>query len=256
MPRDSLADSLADQLLQGIIDGRYPTDDPLPPEADIAKEANVSRLTVREAVKTLRAKSIVRIDRGRGTYTNPPDRWTDLEALVRAVSAQAPDLAGVVPERLIEARRVIETGAAELAATRRTPNDLARFQVHLDEMVAAADNGDVDAFVTADLAFHQTVLDAADNAFIAALLEPLSRLLIPARRQTSEVGDIRRHAIEHHRAVLDAVRSGDPERARRAMHDHIDQTGRDLRTYVLKPGPKPTKAPSARVTTRRPRSLT
>ena len=246
MPRDSLADSLSDQLLQGIIDGRYPTNDPLPPEADIAKEANVSRLTVREAVKTLRAKSIVRIVRGRGTYTNPPDRWTDLEALVRAVSAQAPALAGVVPERLIEARRVIETGATELAATRRTPDDLARLQVHLDELVAAADNGDVDAFVTADLAFHQTVLDAADNAFISALLEPLSRLLIPARRQTSEVADIRRHAIEHHRAVLDAIRSGDPERARHAMHDHIDQTGRDLRTYVLEPGPRPTKAPSGR----------
>jgi GntR family transcriptional regulator, transcriptional repressor for pyruvate dehydrogenase complex len=246
MPRDSLADSLADQLLQGIIDGRYPTDDPLPPEADIAKEANVSRLTVREAVKTLRAKSIVRVDRGRGTYTNPPDRWTDLEALVRAVSARTPALAGVVPERLIEARRVIETGAAELAATRRTPDDLARLQAHLDEMAAAADNGDVDAFVTADLAFHQTLLDAADNTFIAALLEPLSRLLIQARRQTSEVADIRRHAIEHHRAVLAAVQSGDPERARRTMHDHIDQTGHDLRTYVLKPGPRPTKAPSGR----------
>ena len=124
MPRDSLADSLADQLLQGIIDGRYPTNDPLPPEADIAKEANVSRLTVREAVKTLRAKSIVRIDRGRGTYTNPPDRWTDLEALVRAVSAQAPTLAGVVPERLIEARRVIETGATELPRPAGPPTTL------------------------------------------------------------------------------------------------------------------------------------
>jgi GntR family transcriptional regulator, transcriptional repressor for pyruvate dehydrogenase complex len=176
--------------------------------------------------------------------TNPPDRWTDLEALVRAVSAQAPDLAGVVPERLIEARRGIETGAAELAATRRTADDLEHLQAHLDAMAAAANN--VDAFVIADLAFHQSVLDAADNAFISALLEPLSRLLIPARRQTSEVGDIRRHAIEHHRAVLDAIRSGDPERARRAMHDHIDQTGRDLRTYVLKPGPKPQKAPSRR----------
>jgi DNA-binding FadR family transcriptional regulator len=236
MPRDSLADSLADHLLQGIIDGRYPTDDPLPPEAEIAKEANVSRLTVREAVKTLRAKSIVRIDRGRGTYTNPPDRWTDLEALVRASSARAPDLAGMVPEQLIEARRVIETGAAELAATRRTPDDLQRLQVHLDEMADAADNGDVDAFVSADLAFHQTVLDAADNAFISALLEPLSRLLIQARRQTSEVGDIRRHAIAHHRAVLDAIQSGDSERARHTMHDHIEQTGRDLRTYVLKAG--------------------
>jgi GntR family transcriptional repressor for pyruvate dehydrogenase complex len=236
MPRDSLADSLADQLLQGIIDGRYPTNDPLPPEADIAKEANVSRLTVREAVKTLRAKNIVRIHRGRGTFTNPPDRWTDLEALVRAISAQAPALAGVVPERLIEARRVIETGAAELAATRRTSHDLERLEAHINQMQAAADHGDVDAFVTADLAFHQTVLDAANNAFIAALLEPLSRLLIPARRQTSEVADIRRHAIDHHRTVVDAIRSGNAENARRAMHGHIDQTSRDLRTYVLKPG--------------------
>jgi GntR family transcriptional regulator, transcriptional repressor for pyruvate dehydrogenase complex len=109
-------------------------------------------------------------------------------------------------------------------------------------MAVAADNGDVDAFVTADLAFHQSVLDAADNAFIAALLEPLSQLLIPARRQTSGVGDIRRHPIEHHRAVLDAVRSGDPERARRAMQDHIDQTRRDLRTYVLKPGTDTSKS--------------
>jgi GntR family transcriptional regulator, transcriptional repressor for pyruvate dehydrogenase complex len=234
--RESLADSLADQLLQGIIDGRYPADGPLPPEAEIAKEADVSRLTVREAVKTLRAKNIVRIHRGRGTFTNPPDRWTDLAALVRAISAQAPALAGVVPERLIEARRVIETGAAELAAIRRTSDDLARLEAHLNEMMAAADNGDVDAFVSADLAFHQSVLDAANNAFISALLEPLSRLLIQARRQTSEVGDIRRHAIEHHRAVLDAIRSGDPERARHAMHDHITQTGRDLRSYVLKPG--------------------
>lgn len=155
---------------------------------------------------------------------------------MRAISAQAPALAGVVPERLIEARRVIETGAAELAAIRRTSDDLAQLEAHLNEMMAAADNGDVDAFVSADLAFHQRVLDAANNAFISALLEPLSRLLIQARRQTSEVGDIRRHAIEHHRAALDAIRSGDPERARHAMHDHITQTGRDLRSYVLKPG--------------------
>jgi GntR family transcriptional repressor for pyruvate dehydrogenase complex len=236
VPRESLADNLADHLLQGVIDGRYPADGPLPPEAEIAKEANVSRLTVREAVKTLRAKRIVRIHRGRGTFANPPDRWTDLEALVRAISTQAPTLAGVVPERLIEARRVIETGAAELAATRRTSDDLERLEGQLDEMVAAADKRDVDAFVAADLAFHQIVLDAAGNAFISALLAPLSRLLVPARRQTSEVEDIRRHAIEHHRAVLDAVRSGDPERARRAMHQHIDQTSRDLRTYVLEVG--------------------
>jgi GntR family transcriptional repressor for pyruvate dehydrogenase complex len=65
--RESLADDLAEQLLQGIIDGRHRPGAPLPPEADIAGEAGVSRLTVREAVKTLRAKNVVRIERGRGT---------------------------------------------------------------------------------------------------------------------------------------------------------------------------------------------
>lgn len=240
MTREPLADSLADQLLQGIIDGRYPTDAPLPPEPEIASDASVSRLTVREAIKSLRARNIVRIQRGRGTFANPPDRWTDLEALVRAISAQAPAIAAVVPERLIEARRVVETGAAELAAARRTNDDLDQLELHLDAMVAAAATGDVDAFVAADLDFHQTVLDAANNAFISALLAPLTRLLVQGRHQTSAVADIRQHAIDHHRAVLEAVRSGDPERARRAMHDHIDQTGHDLRRYVLEGAPPPT----------------
>jgi GntR family transcriptional repressor for pyruvate dehydrogenase complex len=206
----------------------------MPAEAELARAADVSRLTVREAVKSLRAKNIVRIQRGRGTFANPPDRWTDLEALARAVSAQAPGMAGVVPERLIEARRVIETGAAELAAVRRTAEDLSRLESHLAAMTTAAEAGDVDAFVAADIAFHQAVLDAANNAFISLVLDPLSRLLVRARRQTSEVPDIRAHAIEQHRAVLDAVRDGDPDVARRAMHAHIDQTERDLRTYVLR----------------------
>ena len=108
-------------------------------------------------------------------------------------------------------------------------------EAHLADMCTAADSGDVEAFVAADIAFHQTVLDAANNAFISALLVPLSQLLIPARRQTSEVSDIRRHAIEHHRAVLEAVRSGEPDRARRAMHEHIDQTEQDLRLYIVEP---------------------
>jgi GntR family transcriptional repressor for pyruvate dehydrogenase complex len=221
-------------LIDGIIDGTYGAELAMPSEAELAKAADVSRLTVREAIKSLRARNIVRIQRGRGTFANSPDRWTDLEALARAVGAQAPELAGVVPERLIEARRVIETGAAELAAVRRSAVDLQQLEDQLAAMQAAAAVADVAAFVAADLAFHQAVLNAANNAFISALLTPLSRLLIRARHQTSEVPEIRAHAIDHHRAVFEAVRDADPERARRAMSDHIDQTRRDLHAYVLR----------------------
>lgn len=237
MSRETLADDVAGHLLQAIIDGHHRPDAPLPPEAELADQASVSRLTVREAVKTLRAKRVVRIERGRGTYVNPPTRWTDLEALARAATAQLPAADGVVPRRLIEARRVIEVGAAELAASRRGDADLATLDAELARMRAAGEAGDVDTVVAADIAFHAAVLDAAGNVFLAALLEPLWQLLVEARRQTSAVQEIREHAIAHHAAIIDAIRSGSPARAGQAMRDHMDQTERDLCTYVLATGP-------------------
>jgi GntR family transcriptional repressor for pyruvate dehydrogenase complex len=243
MSRETLADDLAAQLLQAIIDGHHRPDAPLPAEAEIADEASVSRLTVREAVKTLRAKSVVRIERGRGTYVNPPTRWTDLGALVRAATARLPAADGVVPRRLIEARRVIEVGAAELAASHRVDADLEALETEMAKMRAAASANDVDAFVTADMAFHAAILDASGNIFLAALLEPLGRLLVEARRQTSSVAEIRDHAIAHHEAIVEAIRSGSQERAGDEMRAHMDQTERDLCTYVLPAGAAGEPAP-------------
>ena len=236
MSSETLADELAEQLLQGILDGRYRPGAPLPPEADIAEEAGVSRLTLREAVKTLRAKNVVRVERGRGTFVNPPNRWTDLSALMRAATASRPTANAAVPRRLIEARRVIEVGAAELAAARRDHTHLDALQATLDDMRAAAAGSDVESFVTADIAFHAAVLDAAGNVFLAALLDPLGRLLVEGRHQTSAHADIRVHAIEHHEAITAAIRSGSRERASEAMRAHMDQTERDLETYVLLSG--------------------
>jgi len=232
--RRSLAEDLAEQLLEQIIEGHYGAGTALPSELDLAQRAGVSRLTVREAIKTLRASNIVSIHRGRGTYVNPPDQWTALEPVLRAArSADTTREAAGIPYRLLEARRIIEVSVAELAAARRTDDDLAAMDTALTEMVDSARSGDVDAFVTADIAFHRAVLDAARNPFIAAMFDPLGRLLVEARRQTSSHEKIREHAIEHHRNVLNAIRSGDAERARWAMYGHLRQTEDDLGTYVF-----------------------
>jgi GntR family transcriptional repressor for pyruvate dehydrogenase complex len=234
--RESLSDDLSGHLLQAVIDGRHRPDALLPPEAELAEEAGVSRLTVREAIKTLRAKNVVRVERGRGTFVNPPSRWTDLEALLHAAAASRSTPDGLAPRRLIEARRVIEVGAAELAATRRGADHLDTLEAEVARMRAGADAGDVDAFVAADIAFHAAVLDAAGNVFLAALYDPLRQLLLTARRQTSAYEEIRRHAIEQHEAVLAAIRDGSAERAAQSMRGHMDQTERDLDTYVLGSG--------------------
>ena len=236
MPRVSLSEELADRLLEEIIEGRYPAESALPNEQELAELAGVSRLTVREAIKILRAKNVVRIQRGKGTYVNATDRWTAIEPVLRAArSAGGTDgIAAVgVPYRLLEARRIIEVSGAELAAARRTDADLDAMEKWLTDMKSAADAEDLDRFVAADIAFHQAVLDAAANPFISALFEPLAQQLVEARRQTSAHAEIRTHAIDHHRNVLIAIRNQDPEQARWAMHGHLRQTEDDLGTYVF-----------------------
>ncbi|MEV0088266.1 FadR/GntR family transcriptional regulator [Saccharopolyspora sp. NPDC050642] len=229
--RVSLPEELAERLLGAIIDGTHPPGVALPSESELAEQFSVSRLTVREAVKALRVQNVVRIQRGRGTYVNPPAQWTALDPMIRA--ATAPRSSRVVSESLIDARRLLEVGAAELAAVKRTATDLAQLREQLQDMQSAADTDDVELFVAADIAFHNTVMQATGNAFIPLMFEPFGRLLVEGRRETSSVREIRANAIEHHTKILHALEAGDPVTARQAMIDHLAQTSEDLRTHVI-----------------------
>ncbi|MEO3870009.1 FadR/GntR family transcriptional regulator [Nonomuraea sp. B12E4] len=225
----TLAETIAERLFQEIIEGRLTTSKPLPPEGELATTYNVSRLTIREAIRILRTQNVVRIRRGRGTEVNPPEEWTSLEAVVRASEGSL----GHGPERLLEARRMIEIGAAQLAAERRTDEDLVQLGVQVDEMRAASAEGDVTRFVEADIRFHDVIMRASGNIFVPLLFVPFGRLLIEARRQTSAVPEIQRNAIEQHGNIVSALTAGDSEQARIAMEAHMQQTQRDLRQHVL-----------------------
>lgn len=234
--RRALAEDLADGLLNDIIAGTYPPHAPLPSEIELAELSGVSRLTVREAIKALAAKSVVRVEHGRGTFVNPSDRWSVLDpVLLVARSSQGEDRLAL-PRKLIEARRVVEVAVAELAAERRSPEDVERMERSLAEMRTAADAQDTAAFVAADIAFHQQVMDAAGNTFLTSLFDPLSRILQLTRHQTSAHAPVRAHAIEHHQRILDAVREGTAAEAGRTMREHMEQTEVDMDTYVLDPG--------------------
>ena len=235
----ALADQIAERLLQSIIDQEFAPGSSLPAEAELAERFGASRLTVREAIRALRTQSVVRIQRGRGTLVNSPEQWTSLTALVRVANGataagDATGATGQAAERLLEARRMIEVGAAQLAADRRDEADLARLAEHIDGMRRAAAAGDVERFVADDIAFHDVIMQASGNLFVPALFGTFGPLLIEARRQTSAVPEIRINAIGHHVEILAALTGHDPEAARSAMERHMDQTLRDLRTHVTR----------------------
>jgi GntR family transcriptional repressor for pyruvate dehydrogenase complex len=231
MGRRTLVDDLVDGLLDDILVGKLEPHDALPPEADIAKAYDVSRLTVREALKALRAQNILYVKAGRGTFVNPADNWTGLDAIMKAASYG--NAADQVSRGLIEVRRMVETGAAALAARRHTPEHAEEMRQAIADMKRFHESGDLDGFVIADIAFHDVVLKASGNPFVRALLAQLSQSLYRARRETSAVKEIQSHAIAFHQRVLDSILTGDAELARRAMDEHMDQTFEDYERYVL-----------------------
>ncbi|MGI6879495.1 FadR/GntR family transcriptional regulator [Microbacterium sp. gxy059] len=222
--------SVVDGLLDAIIEGRLAAGEGLPPEADLAEEFGVSRLTLREAVRLLQAQGVIVRVPGSRHRVAPTSEWTGLDAVVRhARSAGARERSSL---EMLEMRVMFEVGAAELAAARRGDDDLDELAALLERMRAAHAEADVAAFVEADLAFHDVIIRAADNRILVASMRPLTTLLAETRRETSAVREIREHAIAEHVGVLEALREGSPDAVREAMASHMRQTHDDLVAYV------------------------
>lgn len=230
MPRPSRTQDAVDQLLDAIIDGTLTAGEQLPPEGILAVEFGVSRLTMREAVRLLQAQGVIVQVPGSRHRIAPVSEWTGMDAVVRHARSAGERRRSSI--ELLEVRMMIETGAAQLAAVRRTEEDLATLEASLERMIAHHEAADVDGFVIADLEFHDTVLRAADNRILLAAILPLTTMLADTRGETSVVAEIRAHAIDEHRRVLDAVRSGDALAARDAMAGHMTQTHDDLVSLV------------------------
>lgn len=226
--RRGLADQLVERLVEAVARGDYPPDSRLPPEADLAEQCDVSRLTLREAIKSLRSKGVVRVEQGRGTFVNPRAKWSPLDpSLLSARLSHASDAADLAWQ-LTEARRLVELGVAELAAVRHSPADLAALRSAVERMERADAEDDIDAFAAADIDFHNALNAAAGNMFLAALFEPIEVLVRLVRRETSAVVSLRTAGVRLHAGIIDAVASRSTEAAREAMIEHFRNTDATL----------------------------
>jgi GntR family transcriptional repressor for pyruvate dehydrogenase complex len=237
--RPGLPDQLVSRIIAAVASGEHPPDSRLPPEELLASRYDVSRLTLREAVKVLRDKGVLRVQQGRGTFVNGPAEWSVLDpALLAARSALGGD-AGTLATKLIEARHVVEVGVAELAAVRCTEADLDRMTDTIAGMRSAHARSDVAEFSKADMAFHDALNQAAHNPFLAALFGPIAALGYDIRRRTSSTTEMRTRAIAEHEKILAAVAACDPAAASKAASEHLSQAHRVV-DQVLGPGSRAT----------------
>ncbi len=221
--RTGLADQVVEHLMNDIATGIYGAGSKLPPEAELAAQAGVSRLTLREAVTSLRQRGIVRVEQGRGTFVNPTSQWISFDPMMLAKMVDGDRTMGLA-QQLTEVRTIVEVGAADLAARRRTREQLAEMRAAIDSMRAADEIRDSVQFSAADIEFHRIVLRSAGNEFVSALLAPVDAGLREVRIKTSQERWMNDRAIQMHTQIYEAIRKRSPRTAANTMSRHLKET--------------------------------
>ncbi len=215
--REKLADQLYGQILEKIVSGELQEGDKLPSENEIARSFSVSRPVIREALTRLQADGLVYSRQGAGSFVKarPPEGLTKF--------AEASDVASLL--RCFEARMPFEGAAASLAAQRATAEDIeklaAALQVFEDGLISGEgipDNADYD--------FHMVIAKATGNEFHVNILSLLHTSMVSGIRVALKItksGSKERmeQVCREHRAIYEAIATGDPEAADLAMRYHI-----------------------------------
>ncbi len=129
-------------------------------------------------------------------------------------------LHGFLPWQMFEARLTLEASVAALAAERATNDHLAELAEEVAEMYASMD--DPQEYLIHDVRFHRTIARASGNPILGALMETITANLYEARRATVDNSSDMKESAEMHRDIYRAIRSRNPEAARRAMEKHLN----------------------------------
>jgi DNA-binding FadR family transcriptional regulator len=212
------------EIKRFIIAANLTVGDALPTEAELTAQLGVSRGSLREALKSLEARGIVEVLHGRGTYVGR----MSMDALVDGLAfhtqlGSASDSRRLAAE-LIDVRDLIESaliqrvGAAPASAALE---ELEQIVVRMEDVTSTAD-----PFQDLDRDFHRALYEPLDNRVVTLLIKAFWDVLEAARPALPPQLDDRVADAAHHRAILEAIRLGDPSAAYEAMTAHFASTHR------------------------------
>lgn len=209
------------EVLRAIESGELRPGDRLPSELETAKGFSVGRSAVREALQSLAHMGLITTvpGRGGGSFVNR----LDAEPIERGLTEGMRLLLrfdGINVAEIADARRALEGASAELAARRRTWEQVETMAGILDE--ARDPELSDEAWLDHDISFHRAVVEAADNRVLQVPLAALHRIAQP-RLNDSIRWHLDRDVINgQHRAIYQAIRDESPEAARAAVNAHVD----------------------------------
>ena len=212
-----------------IENGTLKSGDQIPPERDLARTLQISRASLRTGIGYLAALGVMKIKHGVGTFVadGPPDFGRASLSFIGA-------LHGFQSWQMFEARILLESGLAALAAERGKEEHHAALAEEVAEMFAAIDTPT--DYLIHDVLFHRLVAQASGNPILASIMETITSSMYDKRRKTVERAIDLRESAEMHREIYRAIRGRKPADARRLMEQHLKmaQTAQGMERPVSK----------------------
>lgn len=222
--RARLSEQVAEQIQNMIIQGRIKEGDRLPPERELAEQLSVSRTVIRESIKALQERGLVKVLTGNGTYATRLESENVSQSIGLFVRGKKHAF-----HDLLEIRKMLEVEIAGLAAERATRENVIRLETNLNEMKRTlteirTPSIQLEEFVQADINFHQCLAEASKNSLLLVLLEPITDLLLEFSREASSFPGAQQKAVAYHQMILECVCNHDSEKCRETMRNHISNT--------------------------------
>jgi len=218
LPTGAVKDTV-EKLGKNIVQGIYETNAILPREEELVDELNVSRTVVREAVKVLCGKGLVRTARRYGSRVCPFESWNLLDPdVIRWHDPKSPRTARIYAEAT-DLRMIFEPEAAALAARNASREQR--------EIIRSAADGihpqhGETAMIGADYAFHATILQASGNMMLAQLQNMIYAVILFSYSAGRFAAPKEKETQRLHIGVADAIASGDADLARKRMLEMLE----------------------------------
>lgn len=226
LERTALPGRIADRILTLIKERQLSPGDKLPAERELADLMDVSRPPIREALHALSIMNVVRNRHGSGWYVTSLEPDLLVEHLDLVFTLQDNTYL-----ELFQARKVLEVGMAEMAASSISPAEIAQLVDCLERSEATV-NDDPDAFLQADLRLHAIIASSVKNPILTRMASALARISLHSRQRTNRLREVRHQAVDDHRAIVRALRARDPQAVRDAMLVHLSRVEENFKRAI------------------------
>ena len=223
-PHRNLSDRVVHHLMEHIRTNSLVSGERMPSEVRLSADLQISRGIVREAYRALGSAGILEISNGRSPRVGALRSRSVVHLLQHALATQQAS-----PEQALDLRAAIEVHAAELAAEKRSADDIDVLTRAVRGMKRAG--RDIDLFVRHDVRFHECLGAATGNPLFALITSALGEAMAASARagleSRSNQAQVRR-VVESHQNIVDAIAAADPKRAGECMAHHFEEAQRAL----------------------------